>query len=561
MRAIALGLTATLFASTSLPAAELSPASRITGVMVFPAGAEVTRLATVRLEPGEHTLLFPDLPAQAVAGSIRVEGRSTGRLEIGSVDTRRTAVPRADPTQLASERRAIEAEIESLRDQKAVIESEVKAAAQQLALIEKLTALPGQPSPFHPQGGTVQPDWGQLLVLIGQRSAEAQKVSLAAQVRMRENDRRVEELKKKLAAIAPNQEERTEVKVAVAAGAVLEAEVVVRYQVAGASWVPYYDARLTTGTREVAPKLTLVRRASIQQRSGEDWKDIALQLSTTRPGAGTSAPELSPMTVDFEPDAPPRPVARSMAPAAPVAGVVSSDDRPPEARQEIAARPKLAEAVEQKATIEAAPFQAVFVVPGKLTILATGEQKRVQIDDATIEPQLIVRTVPRLDAKAYLYAKLIMPKTTAYLPGQVLLFRDGTFVGNGRLPQLAAGEDHELGFGQDDAVRVRHAVIDEKKSEQGIFTSNKAEQRNFRITLRNLHERPISVVLLDQVPTSQNQDIKVDLITKQPPTRRDIDDKRGVMAWDLKLEPQQEQAIEFGWRVQWPAAKKIQYGR
>jgi hypothetical protein len=34
-----------------------------------------------------------------------------------------------------------------------------------------------------------------------------------------------------------------------------------------------------------------------------------------------------------------------------------------------------------------------------------------------------------------------------------------------------------------------------------------------------------------------------------------------VLAWDLKLEPDQEQVVEFGYRVTWPGGKDIQYGR
>lgn len=560
MRNMGLALVATMvFAHADAFAAELKSGSAISSVVLFPSGAEVTRWAKVKLEPGEHTLLFPDLPALALPGSIRVEGKATGRLEIGSVDTRRVRVPRGDPEQQASERRAIELEIEKLKDERAVIETEVKASETQLALIQKLAELPEHPAPAGPQGGAAQPDWGQVFGLIGQRSTEAQKAALSAKVKMRDIDRKIEDLQKKLAALAPAQDERTEVKVSVAAGSALDAELAIRYQVGGASWVPYYDARLATGSKDVAPGLKLARRASIQQRTGEDWRDVALQLSTTRPGAGTAAPELQPMTVDFEPDAPPQPPRPLASP--PPASMPRSMRQAAEADADKAVAgsvAKMEEAREQRAVVEAAPFQAIFSVPGKLTVLATGEQKRVQIDVTDIEPQLMVRTVPRLDPKAYLYAKLTLPKTTAYLPGQVLLFRDGTFVGNGRLPLLAPGEQHELGFGGDDAVKVRHSVIEEKRSEQGIISSSKADQRVYRISIRNMHQRAIGVTVLDQLPVSQHQDIKVEMIGKQAPSRRDIDDKRGTLAWDLKLEPDQESQVEFGWRIQWPAARKIQ---
>ena len=112
-----------------------------------------------------------------------------------------------------------------------------------------------------------------------------------------------------------------------------------------------------------------------------------------------------------------------------------------------------------------------------------------------------------------------MARGTPILPGQVSLFRDATFVGNGRLPLLAPGEEHELGFGVDDAVRVRHAIAEEKRSETGIITTSKTDTRNYRITVKNLHERPIQLAVLDQIPVSQNADIKVELIGKTAPTQ------------------------------------------
>jgi hypothetical protein len=63
------------------------------------------------------------------------------------------------------------------------------------------------------------------------------------------------------------------------------------------------------------------------------------------------------------------------------------------------------------------------------------------------------------------------------------------------------------------------------------------------------------------VPVSKNQEIKVETTGRLPPTRRDIDDQRGVMAWDLKLEPDEERTVDFGYRVVWPSGKNVVYGR
>src|SRR5262249_54991015 len=230
--------------------------------------------------------------------------------------------------------------------------------------------------------------------------------------------------------------------------------------------------------------------------------------------------------------------------------------------QELARKeaPATQAAEQQRASVDAQAFQAVYGIAGRVSVPATGEAKRVQIDDMQLDPALMLRTVPKSDQRAYLYAKRPTARGPPILPGQVALFRDSTFVGNGRLPQLAPGEEHELGFGVDDAVRVRHAVLEEKRSESGIITSSKTDFRNYRITIKNLHERAVPVTVIDQVPVAQNADIRVELLAKTPPTKRDPDDKRGLLVWEMKVDPDEEKAVEFGYRVTWPAAKKITYG-
>lgn len=548
------------FMAAAAHAAEIRGTSKIDQVTVFPTGAEITRLAKVKIERGEHVVLFMDLPARAVAGSIRVEGKATGRLEIASVDTRKAFIPRTDSATAATERKSIEDAIEKLRDQRAQLQAQIDAGEAQKTFINNMAQLPTN-LPQQGSGAQTLPDWDKVFGFIGQRHAEAQKAVLDTQLKAREVDRQIKDLDGKLASLAPRQEERTEVKVFVNAGAALDADLIIRYQVAAAAWTPYYDARLATGNKTQAPKLTLERRASIQQRSGEAWDEVLLALSTTRPGNSTAAPDINTVTIDYEPDAQPPPVPRP-APLAAQRAMPGTAPKIAAATDEDGARGRVeVQAAEEiRATVDAQGFQAVYGINGRVSVPATGEAKRVQIDSAEIDPALIVRTVPKRDAKAFLYAKAALAKGTPVLPGTVSLFRDGTFVGTGRLPLLPPGEEYELGFGADDNIRVKYALIEEKRGETGIISSSKTDVRSWRISVKNLHPRQIAVSVLDQIPVSQNQDIKVELTGKTPPTKRDVEDKRGVLAWDLKLEPDEEKVIEFGYRASWPGAKRVQYG-
>ena len=558
-------VAALVFLASGADAAEVTATSKISAVTVFPAGAEVSRTAKVKLEKGEHTLILQDVSAEAVPGSIRVEGKAGGKLEIGSVDSRRLFVPRSDAENAESERRKIEDEIEKLRDDKAVFEAAVQAAETQKTLIGNLAQLPTRPAPASGQAERGE-DWTQILSLIGTATTGAQRATLEAQVRMRDLDRNIEDLDKKLASLAPAREEHTEVKIFMAAGAPLEAEITVNYQVANASWTPLYDARLVSGAKSEAPSLSVTRRASIAQRTGEAWDDVALKLSTTRPTSGASVPDLQPMIVDFDQpielergmsmqkakrDAGGMDAAKPMAAPAPV--TATAQDQMAEA-----VAPEPVDIVQQNAALAVAPFQAVYEVPGRLSVPNTGEPKRVQLMAETMEPELTVKTVPKGDANAYLYAKLVLPKTsTPLLPGSVSLFRDGTFVGTSALPVLSPGEDHELGFGIDDLVRVKHAIVDEKRGETGLISTSQTDNRSYRISVKNMHDRAVQLVIFDQVPVSQNQEIKVDFTGRVPATKQNADDKRGVMTWESKLEPDQEQILDFGYRMTWPSAKQI----
>ena len=65
---------------------------------------------------------------------------------------------------------------------------------------------------------------------------------------------------------------------------------------------------------------------------------------------------------------------------------------------------------------------------------------------------------------------------------------------------------------------------------------------------------------VDQLPVSQNQDIKVEYVGKAQPAKTNIEDKRGVMSFESKLEPDEEKILDYGYRITWPAAKSIIFG-
>jgi uncharacterized protein (TIGR02231 family) len=291
---------------------------------------------------------------------------------------------------------------------------------------------------------------------------------------------------------------------------------------------------------------------------------VALALSTTRPGRATSARQPETLDVDF---AAQNTNANTPAPASVPASSSPVLISPPGAllariSNLSEATEKPAEPVPASAAAGAAAFQTVYAIPGRIAIKAGGEAKRLQLGTEKLDPSLLVLTVPRLDATAYLYARLTLPKTSQpMLAGSVALFRDGVFTGNGEFPLLAPGEEYELGFGADERVKVKYAVAEDKKGQTGTFTTSRLEERHYAITVRNLHARPIQLHVLDRIPVSKQQDINVVFaMDKGPqPSAADVNGRRGVMLWAMKTAPDAETQLGFGYRITSPADRPIIY--
>ena len=528
------------------------------------AGAEIARTVAVKLDAGDHSVAV-DVTAQAIPASVRVEGSASGGLQIGSVDVQTVYIPSTDPAVAQSERKKIEAEIEKLRDRRAAEDDIIEGAKLQQAYLQNLVTLP-QSQGIREQ--VPNRDWGELVGVLGPRMTEAAKTIAEAKLRQRGLDRAIADLEKSLPP-SGSTESRTRVKINVTAEAPLEAKLILRYQVNSANWQPFYDARLATGDGANAPKLTLTRRGAVTQSTGEDWDDVKLSLSTTQPGTSTFAPDPGMLVVNFGLD---------YSPSASGAPAPQAKDQAAEALTESAARHDyfasggkmtrdrlVAEpvaAAETQAQAAISPFQAMYRIGGKTTLKASGETRRLLIAVEDTDTSIFVRTAPRFDRTAYLYAKIALAKNSSpLLPGPVSLIRDGVYVGSGWLPQLSPGETRELGFGADERVKVQWIVTSDKTSESGTFSKSRIQERSYTIAVKNLHERPMDIEVAARMPVSLQEEIKVDFsVTAGPqPAAAEGENKRGVFRWTLKAEPGEEKKLAYGIRVTSPAGKSIQY--
>ncbi len=189
-------------------------------------------------------------------------------------------------------------------------------------------------------------------------------------------------------------------------------------------------------------------------------------------------------------------------------------------------------------------------MPGRVSVATGVGARSVQIATETATPALEVRAAPALAETAYLEATFEPKAGAPFLAGRVALFRDGTFVGNGAMPFTEAGAKVDLGFGVDDRVKVTRVAIKRDVGEHGFFASRKTDERRFKITVANLHDRPIDVVVLDRMPYAEDEEVSVTALKEATePSEHDVDDRRGVLAWRYAYAPGESREIVNAYAV------------
>lgn len=541
-------LVTTAFALPSW-AADVDATSAIDTVTVYPDGATVTRIIALDLAAGDSTLVARDFPLSLDPSSIRVEGEAGAKLTIGTIDAR---PPRAaQPVNLPE----LDKRIEELKDQRADLQGAIDSAAARRKFAQHFAE--ASPAGLGDKG-EARPitEWRAAFAAVAEEIATADTAIRDATRKQREIDRQIAQLETERSAKPPS---KLEVRIDVASAAATKATLRVTYAVRNARWMPLYDARLDTGAKDRKPQLELVRRAEVTQSTGEDWSNVTLGVSTVRIGRGGSAPELNSLVAQYPQLPKPRALGSisetAMPAAAPMQRKVDSFNQS-RSREEVNLDQR---ADEQQAVAEIGDFQATFKISGRVSLGAAEGAKALRIASMTVPADLMVRAAPVMDPTAFLEASFKQTDDTTLLPGKVAIYRDGVFVGRGKISASAKDDIVRLGFGADDKVRIERAVLKRNEGSAGLLvTTSKTDERSFKTTIRNGHDFPIHVAIEDQLPVSENEDILVEMLpSTTPPTASNIRDKRGVLEWSFDAKPGEVKDINFAWRVRWPKDKTM----
>ncbi|KAF8989094.1 hypothetical protein BDQ17DRAFT_1373562 [Cyathus striatus] len=285
-----------------------------------------------------------------------------------------------------------------------------------------------------------------------------------------------------------------------------EIEFSLHYAVTQAGWTPVYDVRVNTESKEKCIKL--VYKASVTQRTGEEWKDAHLTLETSLPQFNVNMPLLTPWKLFFVTTETPSPYG--------VRGGV--DNTRFRRRALVHDNPMDAYAI------------ATFEVPESRTILGDGTVHKVTVTELELDGELKWVSIPTTkDVRMHWTAIVHNDSDYPLLKGAASVYVNGSFTARSEIPHVSPQERFNCALGVDPSIHVIYHPRDKKRSQSGFYTKSNNHIFEQRISLVNAKSCAVTnVKIIDHIPVSEESTISVKLLSPALPIADPTSDKRNI---------------------------------
>jgi uncharacterized protein (TIGR02231 family) len=316
----------------------------------------------------------------------------------------------------------------------------------------------------------------------------------------------------------------------------------VQYLARNARWQPLYKVAVPANLSAI----DLTMFSKITQKTGENWNQVQLAVSTVIPLRGVGLPNLYSWLLDL-----PRPVVmrdrsavlKKSAPTAPMEVAVSAE----------------ADATEPEASFVQArrseqPLSFEYALSRPINIESRDKETLLPLFTKKLKGTFFYYAVPKQSALTFLVARVQADKEL--LRGTLNVYFNGQYVGKTFLPAKKAAESFDLGLGADREVLVKREKIHDKVRETyfGKFERDSVvRELTYKITAENLKRETVTLRIQDHIPVSKTDRIEVqDLKLVPAPSQKDVLDRQGVMLWERQLQPGAQEEITIAFVVTYP---------
>ena len=520
--------------------------SKISAVTVYSDRALVTRTDRLTLQPGKYELLFKDLPAGILEDSIYATGKGSALAKILGLDIKRTFLEKPRGEKI----KKLEKEIQGLQDQDKALRNKIEISKTQDEFLKSIKVqMPEDISKKMLIQKPAVTDWQAILKFLNTNLTKNAQSRLDAEVKRRKLKVKIVRLEKELRKIRGHralEEKSVLVTVEVTRMGILDLEL--SYVILGARWHPLYDVRGQVASKEVE----LTYCGVVSQKTGEDWENVDLTLSTARPVVGARHPEPSPWYLRIY-----EPIRRKAKLYEKEEKLLASGLDLKKAVDEYAfvikggaitiAKPMISE-------VEERGISVVFNIKRRESIPSDGTPHKTTIDVKRLSlAELEYSSIPRLSPYAYLKATIINDTDYPLLAGKVNVFSGADYIGTSRIDTIAPQEECELFLGVDEGIKVKRELISKKTKSSG---KKQETTYAYKIEVENYKKEKETITIIDQIPVSQDSRIKVKLLEMSEEPTEEIE--QGIIKWRFNLLPKGKKEISFSFSIEYPRGVRIQ---
>lgn len=521
----------------------------IAEVTVFPGSALVRRHAQIDLGAGRFVIA--GLPWSMDPDSVRV--RCAGAEVVGTEARERflPKLPEARLEELRVKQRGLERELRALQDElelQGSIESHLQRS------LETAPAKPGDKA----QSVSLEA-WSKNLAFVAGELSRLRAARRELQGRVEELQVRIADVQAEVGRSGANEGVHLRDVYVDLAGGAGSAQLDLEYVVGGAGWEPLYDLRASSDGR----KVELGYRANVWQRSGEDWNEVELSLSTAAPRLGAQGPDPEPIWLSFAPPA--RPPANKEVRRA--RGEERKYKDRGDARDDDAENEEF-DASRYQAQAERQGLSIRFRLARKESVPSRRDPSSVLVGQAQLEATPEYFCAPEVDDHVWLRGRTVNSSPWTLLPGQAAVYFGADYLGTSQLAAVQPGAEFTLHLGLDPALSVERSVLEDVVLEPGMFSSKATHKESFRVRIENHGAAVVRadgsalVFVREALPRASDERIEVELSS---PKNRPLAEARwtkereeqGIVTWVLAAPAQGEGVLEFTRKVIYPAAAEL----
>lgn len=171
----------------------------------------------------------------------------------------------------------------------------------------------------------------------------------------------------------------------------------------------------------------------------------------------------------------------------------------------------------QESSFEETGLTTTYDLPGTKTLAPSSTSSKQRVARLSFAKVAFSHTVvAKYRPAAYLKAKLRNDSKFTLLKGLAGLTLDGSFMGRTTLPRCSAGGAFAMSLGVDPAIRIAYPKPEVRRSTAGFLSKENSSAYTRTVTISNTRAaagRPVSLTVLDQVPVSQDEKLRVEIAT------------------------------------------------